>query len=68
MKNQLQKYLDMKCRLVIHLINGEQIKPSEYDNIEALEDCFVHNYLNERHDIYPYSSIFKIATDITIPL
>lgn len=68
MKNQLQKYLDMGCRLTIHLINGKQIQPNTYSNIEVFENCFVENYLNETCTIYPYSSIFKIEADITIPL
>lgn len=68
MKNQLQKYLDMGCRLTIHLTNGKQIQPDKNNSIEAFEDCFVENYLNETYTIYPYSSIFKIESNITIPL
>ena len=68
MKSQLQKYLDSGCRLTIHLIDGKQIQPNTYSKIEAFENCFVENYLNETYTVYPYSSILKIEADVTIPL
>ncbi len=67
MKRHLEKYLEMGCKLSIYIINGEEIKPSQYLDIELFEDCFSCTFLDNEIGIYPYSSILKIIVDPSIP-
>ena len=68
MKKHLEKYLKMGCKLSIYTINGEEIKPSQYLNIELFDNCFSCTFLDNEINIYPYSSILKITVDTLIPL
>lgn len=67
MKKLIQKYLEMGCYFCIYISNGDEIKNSQYTNIELFDDCFTYSHIDENYTIYPYSSILKICVDSKIP-